>query len=56
MTRGPIAGLCASLATAAVAIGQPLEPQLSAFLTQIGLSQQERASLEARRPVAKVLS
>jgi hypothetical protein len=56
MTPRLIADLAVALAAAVAAIGQPVEPQLSAFLTQVGLSQQQRASLEAGQPVAKVLS
>jgi hypothetical protein len=56
MTSGSIGGFAVLLATAVAAISQPPEPQLSAFLTQVGLSQDQRASLEAGRPVAKVLS
>jgi hypothetical protein len=51
-----IAGFAVAGAVAVAGIGQPLDPQLSAFLTQVGVSQQQRASLEAGKPVAKVLS
>lgn len=56
MTTWLIAEFAVMLAAAVAAIGQPLEPKLAAFLTQVGLDQQQRASLEAGRPVAKVLS
>src|SRR5262245_11107559 len=56
MTPGLIAGFVVLLTTAIATIGQAPEPQLPALLTQVGLNQQQRASLEAGRPVAKVLS
>jgi hypothetical protein len=49
---------CGSLAVAIAwaAPGQAGDPQLLALFTQVGLTAQQRADIEAGRPVAKVLS
>jgi len=56
MTAKLIATAAVGLAAAVAALGQPAEPQLSAFFTKIGLSAQQRDAVNAGRAVAKVLS
>jgi len=48
---------CAVALTAALtAVGGPVDPQLSVLFGQVGLNDQQRAAIDAGRPVAKVLS
>ena len=42
--------------SALVLQGQPADPPLRAFFDQVGLTDQQRATVETGRPVAKVLS
>lgn len=51
-----LAPLAIALPLALAAASQSPEPRPTAFFTQLGLTAQERAAIDAGRPVAKVLS
>jgi hypothetical protein len=52
----PIACLTLAVPAVMTVLAQPAQSQLSAFLTHLGLSKEERATIDAGRPVAKALS